>query len=186
MRRIACRFVAPAVASARLQSGAAKKYDLFGYEVDTNTAPWIERIKACKYYDEAGEVLVDMNVKNCPPDLATYNATLQKILDAPSKQAQPVDNESKFCAMMDLLEEMNHRNKIKPNKESWTLVIKACIQSGNFRVGQCIRRVLDDMGGCPAELAAEVQAIADKAKAEGKEHPGHLSKQFGLFDLKIE
>ncbi|CUG92208.1 ribonucleoprotein mitochondrial precursor, putative, partial [Bodo saltans] len=89
---------------ARFSSGAASaKTDLFGYEVDTNTAPWIEKIKNVKYYDEAGEVLVDMNVKNCPPDLATYNATLQKIFEAGSKQSTPVDNESKFCAMMDLL-----------------------------------------------------------------------------------
>lgn len=100
------------------QSSGGKKYDLFGYEVDTNTGPWIEKIKSCKYYDEAGEVLVNMNVMNCPPDLETYNATLQKIFEAPSKQEQPVENESKFCAMMDLLEEMSHRNKIKPNEES--------------------------------------------------------------------
>lgn len=128
MRRLLCRaltskaFCTTAavryVGEGASQSSGGKKYDLFGYEVDTNTGPWIEKIKNCKYYDEAGEVLVNMNVKNCPPDLETYNATLQKIFEASSKQEQPVENESKFCAMMDLLEEMSHRNKIKPNEES--------------------------------------------------------------------
>ncbi|KAL7703252.1 Ribonucleoprotein p18 mitochondrial precursor [Lotmaria passim] len=108
MRRISSQLVCTAVA-ARFASAGAKKYDLFGYEVDTNTAPWIEKVKKCKYYDDAGEVLVTMNVKNCPPDLETYNATLQKIFEAPSKSDKPVENESKFCAMMDLMEEMQHR-----------------------------------------------------------------------------
>ncbi|CUG92211.1 ribonucleoprotein mitochondrial precursor, putative [Bodo saltans] len=173
---------------ARFSSGAASaKTDLFGYEVDTNTAPWIEKIKNVKYYDEAGEVLVDMNVKNCPPDLATYNATLQKIFEAGSKQSTPVDNESKFCAMMDLLEEMSHRNRVKPNAESWTWIMKECVKSKNFRVGYVIQRVLEaEAKSAPADLVAENQANADKAKSEGKEHPGHLAKQVGLFDIQIE
>nr|CCC47912.1 putative ribonucleoprotein p18, mitochondrial precursor, fragment [Trypanosoma vivax Y486] len=145
-----------------------KKYDLFGYEVDTNTAPWIEKIKKCRFYDEAGEVLVNMNVSNCPPDLA-------------------VENESKFCAMMDLLEEMQHRNKIKPNGESWTWVMRECVKSGQFRLGYCIQRVMEaECKACPADLVAANEANAQKAKAEGKEHPGNLSQQAGLFDVKVE
>eukprot|EP00744_Colponema_vietnamica_P001902 GILI01003084.1.p1 GENE.GILI01003084.1~~GILI01003084.1.p1 ORF type:complete len:187 (+),score=58.24 GILI01003084.1:35-595(+) len=186
MRRFASAAFASS-AAARLQSSGAKKYDLFGYEVDTNTAPWIQKIKDCKHYDEAGEVLVDMNVRNCPPDLATYNATLEKIFTATSKQSEPVDNESKFCAMMDLLEEMSHRNKIKPNQESWVWVLKSCVASGNFRMGYVVTRVLEnEYKAAPADLVAANEETAKKAIAEGKEHPSHLSKQFGLFDIKIE
>ncbi|EPY43139.1 ribonucleoprotein P18, mitochondrial precursor [Angomonas deanei] len=141
MRRVSSQMIAVA-AAARFQSGA-KKYDLFGYEVDTNTAPWIEKIKSCKHYDDAGEVLVSMNVKNCPPDLETYNATLQRIFEASSKADKPVENESKFCAMMDLLEEMQHRNKVKPNEESWTWVLKECVKSGQFRLGYCIAKLME-------------------------------------------
>jgi len=137
--------------------------------------------------DEAGEVLVDMNVKNCPPDLATYNATLQKIFESPSKQSTPVDNESKFCAMMDLLEEMSHRNHVKPNEESWTWVLREAVKSKNFRIGYVVQRVMEkECKSAPADLVAENEANAAKAKAEGKEHPGHLSKQFGLFDIQIQ
>ena len=187
MRRFASTAFAGSACALRLQSSAAKKYDLFGYEVDTNTAPWIQKIKACKHYDEAGELLVDMNVRNCPPDLATYNATLEKIFTAASKQSTPVDNESKFCAMMDLLEEMSHRNKIKPNQESWVWVLKSCIASGNFRMGYVVIRVLEtEFKSAPADLVAANEDLAKKAAAEGKEHPSHLSKQFGLFDIKIE
>ena len=82
MRRFASKMTATAAVGAmgaRFQ--ATKKYDLFGYEVSTETAPWIEKIKKVKTYDEAGELLVQMNVKNCPPDLQTYNATLQAIFE---------------------------------------------------------------------------------------------------------
>ena len=184
MRRVSSVAMSTAVAS---RFSSTKKYDLFGYEVDTNTAPWIEKIKACKHYDQAGEVLVSMNVVNCPPDLATYNATLEKIFTAPSKQATPVDNESKFCAMMDLLEEMSHRNKVKPNQESWIWVMKACVDNKNYRLGYSVLRVLElEFKHTPTELAAANEENAKKAAAEGKEHPGHLSKQLGLFEMKIE
>lgn len=183
MRRCAASVTLASMSACRFQS---KRYDLFGYEVDTNTAPWIEKIKACKYYDDAGEVLVDMNVKNCPPDLTTYNATLAKIHTAPSKSAEPVENESKFCAMMDLMEEMWHRNKIKPNEESWNWVMKECVASGNFRLGYAIERVLrEEFKNAPADLVSANEANAQKAKADGKEFPGHLSKPFGLFDIEI-
>ena len=175
------------MASMRAHGGAStvggKKVDLFGYAVDTNTAPWIDKIKKVKNYDDAGEVLVEMNVKNCPPDLATYNATLQKIFECASKSTEPVTNESKFCAMMDLLEEMSHRNRIKPNEESWTWVMKACVASGNFRVGYVIERVMKtECGSCPADLVAANEATAQKAKSEGREHPSHFSKQASLFE----
>ena len=185
MRRACVSASLASLTAVRFQS--AKRYDLFGYEVDTHTAPWIEKIKACKTYDEAGEVLVDMNVKNCPPDLTTYNATLEKIHSAPSKGPVPVDNESKFCAMMDLLEEMDHRNKIKPNEESWKWVMKECVASGNFRLGYAVERVMkQQFSGAPADLASANENNAAKAKADDKEFPSHLSKQFGLFDIEIK
>lgn len=179
------RFAASAASAAAPSS--AKKYDLFGYEVDTNTAPWIERIRKCTYYDEAGEVLVNMNVRNCPPDLETYNATLQKIYEAPSKQAEPIENESKFCAMMDLLEEMSHRNKIKPNEDSWMWVMRECVQSGQFRLGYCIAALMEaEFKRAPADLVEQNEANAVKAKAEGRDHPSHLAQQQTLFEVKIQ
>eukprot|EP01084_Bolivina_argentea_P000332 634_1 len=185
MRRACVSATVATLSTVRFQS--AKRYDLFGYEVDTNTAPWIAKIKAVKTYDEAGEVLVDMNVKNCPPDLTTYNATLECIHTSPSKSTEPVDNESKFCAMMDLLEEMDHRNKIKPDVESWKWVMKECAASGSFRLGYAVERVMQqNFGGAPADLAAANENNAAKAKADDKEHPAHLTKQFGLFDIEIK
>ena len=187
MRRVATNVFARAACGASAVRYAGK-YDLFGYEVDTNTKPWIDKIKGCKFYDDAGELLVDMNVKNCPPDLATYNATLQTIYQTPSKLASgKYEGESKFCAMMDLLEEMSHRNKIKPDAESWSWVMKECIASGNFRVGYVIADVMNaEAGGCPADLASANEANAQKAIAAGKEHPGHLSQQVAMFDLDIK
>ena len=182
MRRCT-RAVVPVVAA---RFAATAKYDLFGYEVDTNTGPWIQKIKACKTYDEAGEVLVEMNVKNCPPDLATYNATLAKIFDAQGKSTEPIENESKFCAMMDLLEEMSHRNKVKPDQESWTWVMKQCVASKSFHVGRVIERVMKaECGSCPADLVSANEANAQAAINDGKEHPSHLAKQHGLFDIEI-
>jgi len=164
-------------------SSSGKKVDLFGYEVDTNTAPWIKKVEAVKAYDEAGEIMVLMNLANCPPDLATYNVVLRKIFECESKGATKGDGESKFCAMMDVMEEMRHRANIKPNEESWAWVMKECVKSGSFRLGYVIERVMKaEVGGCPADLAAANEANAQKAKAEGKEHPGHLAKQTGVFD----
>ena len=165
-------------------SSSGKKTDLFGYAVDTNTAPWIEQIKQVKAYDDAGEIIVAMNLKNCPPDLATYNMTLRKIFECDLKSSSGAGTgESKFCAMMDLMEEMRYRGGIKPNEESWSWVMKECVKSGSYRLGYVIERVMKaEVGGCPADLAAANEANAQKAKAEGKEHPGHLSKQTGVFD----
>ncbi|KAK7196551.1 ribonucleoprotein p18, mitochondrial precursor [Novymonas esmeraldas] len=187
MRRVSSQVVRTAAAVRFSSASTAKKHDLFGYEVDTNTAPWIEKVKKCQFYDEAGEVLVSMNVKNCPPDLETYNATLQKIFEAPSKQDKPVDNESKFCAMMDLMEEMQHRNKVKPNEESWKWVMRQCVESGHFRLGYCVAKVMEaEFKGAPADLVSQNEANAAKAKAEGKEHPSTLAQQQSLFDIKIQ
>eukprot|EP00796_Vickermania_ingenoplastis_P000993 gene993-588_t len=186
MRRVCSMSLAGAFAARLSSTSAAKKYDLFGYEVDTNTAPWIEKIKQCKHYDDAGEILVDMNVQNCPPDLETYNATLQNIFESPSKQDQPVENESKFCAMMDLMEEMQHRNKVTPNMESWTWVLKECVSSGQFRLGFCVIQLMEaEFKSVPEDLKKANQENADRAKAEGNEHPGHLSQQENLLDIKI-
>lgn len=184
MRRCSAAVTCAVFGAARFQS---KKYDLFGYEVDTNTAPWIEKIKQVKFYDQAGEILVEMNVKNCPPDIATYNAALGKIFDCSSKAAEPVPNESKFCAMMDLLEEMSHRNKIKPNEESWTWVMKECVKSSNYRMGFVVERVMRaEFKSCPQDLVTANEAAASKAAAEGKEHPSALAKQIGLFDHVVQ
>eukprot|EP01084_Bolivina_argentea_P000331 633_1 len=170
--------------AARFQ--ATKQYDLFGYEVDTNCAPWMKKIQEVKYYDQAGELLVEMNVANCPPNLETYNCTLSKIHSAESKAAKPIPNENKFCAMMDLLEEMDHRNKIKPNAESWTWVLKECIASGSYRLGYVIVDAMKPLGGAPADLVAANEANAQKAAAAGQEHPAGLSKQVGVFDLVVD
>ena len=182
-RRISTVACATGVA-ARCQ--AQKQFDLFGYEVDTNRAPWIKKIKEVKYYDQAGEILVEMNVANCPPDLETYNVTLETIHKAVSKDTVPVPNESKFCAMMDLIEEMDHRNKIKPNADTWTWVLKECVASGEYRVAYPIIEHMKNFGGAPADLVSANDANAAKAAAAGQEHPAALAKQVGVFDLQVD
>jgi len=167
-------------------SSSGKKVDLFGYAVDTNTAPWIKKMEGVKAYDEAGEIVVLMNLANCPPDLATYNIVLRKIFECETKGATKQPGESKFCAMMDVMEEMRYRANIKPNEESWLWVMKECVKSGSFRLGYVIERVMKaEVGGAPADLVAANEANAQKAKAEGKEHPGNLAKQTGVFDSLV-
>ena len=180
-RRVSAVSCATVGVAARFQ--ATKQYDLFGYEVDTNCAPWIKKIQEVKHYDKAGEILVEMNVANCPPNIDTYNATLAQIYTCASKDTVPVPNESKFCAMMDLLEEMDHRNKIKPNLDSWSWVLKECIASGAYRLGYVIIEAMKPLGGAAADLIAANDANAQKAAAAGNEHPAGLSKQLGVFDL---
>ena len=187
MRRALCTPVNKAFSAAALcqvRFSATKKYDLFGYEVDTNTAPWIKKIEAVKNYDDAGEIMVDMNLANCPPDLATYNTVLRKIFECETKAGKPAEEgESKFCAMMDTMEELRYRGNITPNAESWSWVMKECVKSGQFRLGYVIERVMNaEAGGCPSDLASANEANASKAKSEGKEHPGHLAKQTGVFE----
>jgi len=189
MRRIISRVSVVGTASGLRHMGApaasadGKKYDLFGYEVNTNTGPWIEKIKKVKYYDEAGDIMVQMNVANTPPDLATYNAALEQIYTLEKKQEETIPGESKVCAMLDLMEEMDHRNRVKPNATTWTWVMKECVKSSNFRLGYVVEGIMKkDVGGCPADLAAANEANAAKAKAEGREHPANLSKQTALFD----
>eukprot|EP01001_Neometanema_parovale_P011783 NODE_8040_length_727_cov_29.145695_g7788_i0.p1 GENE.NODE_8040_length_727_cov_29.145695_g7788_i0~~NODE_8040_length_727_cov_29.145695_g7788_i0.p1 ORF type:complete len:192 (-),score=65.56 NODE_8040_length_727_cov_29.145695_g7788_i0:89-664(-) len=176
---VARRFVAPALRSVRAYSEAAsaKRYDLFGYEVSTATGPFIAKIAKCQYYDDAGEVIVEMNLANCPPDLATYNALLARILECKSKQAEPVTGESKVCAMMDILEEMDHRYSIKPNAESWSYVVKALVAEGDFRLGWLAIAAMKAEGfEAPADLVSANQAQADKAKASGSDFPAMLRR----------
>jgi hypothetical protein len=150
--RAACQVARPAVRHVGGYIGG-KRYDLFGYEQSMETGPYIERINKCQYFDDAGEVIVEMNLKNTPPDLKTYNAVLKKILDAPSKSANPLEGESKLCAMFDLLEEMAHRYKMKPDNESWTYVLQQLDRDGDWRLGLLTVRGLEADGfAVPADL----------------------------------
>ena len=160
------------------------KTDLFKYPVKEDTSAWIKKIGEAKYYDEGGEIMVEMNVDNCPPDLATYNAVLQKILTADAKNANATEGDNKFCAMMDLIEEMDHRNGIKPNQESWNAVLSETIQSGSFRLGYAVIEGMKSAGfTAPADLVGATEAAEAKAVAAGQEFPAHLSKAAeSLFD----
>ena len=189
MRRMASRVLVVSTTAAAVRhshdaapSADGKKYDLFGYEVVTNCAPWIEKIQKVKYYDEAGDIMVQMNVANTPPDLNTYNAALEKIFNCEFKQEEKVPGESKVCAMLDLIEEMEHRNRVKGNAVTWTWVMKECVKASNYRMGYVVSDIMKTVGGCPADLLSANEANAAKAKAEGKEHPAILSKQAALFD----
>jgi len=145
--------------------------------VSAETGPYIERIKKVEYYDEAGEIIVEMNLANCPPDLATYNALLERILGCKSKRKEPIPGENKFCAMMDILEEMDHRYNIKPNAESWTYLLKELVVAGDFRLGWlCIAGMKSMKIEPPADLVAANEAIADKAKASGSDFPAALRR----------
>eukprot|EP00996_Jenningsia_fusiforme_P003440 NODE_4237_length_839_cov_102.379747_g3911_i0.p2 GENE.NODE_4237_length_839_cov_102.379747_g3911_i0~~NODE_4237_length_839_cov_102.379747_g3911_i0.p2 ORF type:complete len:192 (-),score=43.20 NODE_4237_length_839_cov_102.379747_g3911_i0:198-773(-) len=154
-----------------------KKYDLFGYEVSTNTAPYIEKIQKTQYYDDAGEVIVAMNLNNTPPDLTTYNALLERILNAKSKQSTPVDGENRFCAMMDVLEEMDHRYGIRPDAQSWGYVMQELVTSGDFRMGWLCIEAMRSLGVEPsAELIAKNSENSAKAKSSGVDFPPALRR----------
>eukprot|EP00906_Rhabdomonas_costata_P002732 RCo004248 len=176
------RFAVPALgrrcySHAVKANTGGKKYDLFGYEVSANTAPYIEQIKKAEFYDDAGEVIVEMNLANCPPDLATYNALLERILNCKSKRKDPVAGENKFCAMMDILEEMDHRYNIKPNAESWTYLLKELVATGDFRMGWlCIAGMKSLKIDPPADLVAANEANFEKAKASGNDFPAALRR----------
>ena len=173
----------------------AKKTDLFGYEVNTDTSAWIQKIKKAKYYDQAGELLVEMNLANTPPDLAAYNATLQRIHECTEKfanpEAQPAkERADKLCAMLDLIEEMEQRSKIMPDKESWLWVMKECVTSGSYRMGYVVERVWKQRFGEAAETAEDktLSSLLEaneknsvQCKEAGKEHPAHLKKVTPLF-----
>ena len=180
--------------SARFASGKedVKKTDLFGYEVNTDTSKWIAKIKGAKYYDQAGELLVQMNLSNTPPDLGAYNATLQRIHECDEKfespDAQPAKEKGdKLCAMLDLIEEMEQRSKIKPDAQSWLWVMKECVASGNYRMGYIVEKVWNERFGEATEdktftsLLEKNEKNAVQAKESGKEHPAHLKKVTPLF-----
>uniref|UniRef100_A0A7S1JHA6 Pentacotripeptide-repeat region of PRORP domain-containing protein n=1 Tax=Eutreptiella gymnastica TaxID=73025 RepID=A0A7S1JHA6_9EUGL len=177
------RRVARIAAQARFYSAPApaaaggKRYDIFGYEVSTAVGPFIEKIKKCNTYDDAGEVIVEMNMANTPPDLATYNALLERICNCSSKAATPISGESKFCAMMDVLEEMDHRQGIKPNAESWGYVLKDLINSGDFRLAMlCIEGMKSSGLTADAGMVSAVEAAASKAASSGTDFPAYLKK----------
>jgi len=170
----------------RFQSTVAKRYDLFGYEVSTATASYDEEIKKCQYYDDAGEVIVKMNLANCPPNLTTYNCLLERILHCKSKRPTPVPGESKFAAMMDVLEEMDARSGIKPNAESWGYVLTELVEAGDFRMGWICIAGMKALGITPdAALVQANEANAAKAKANGTDFPAVLKKAApDTFDTK--
>ena len=171
LSRVACHRL------VRWQSTVAKRYDLFGYEVSTLTGPFIEQIKKSQFYDDAGEVIVKMNLANCPPDLQTYNAVLERILNCKSKRAQPVKGENKFAAMMDVMEEMDARSGIKPNAESWGYVLKELVQSGDFRLGWICIAGMKSLGiSAEQSLVDANEANAAKAKSAGTDFPAYLKK----------
>eukprot|EP00754_Rhynchopus_humris_P038689 Rhum_TRINITY_DN21303_c0_g1::Rhum_TRINITY_DN21303_c0_g1_i1::g.173708::m.173708 len=80
--------------------------------------------------------MVEMNRANCPPDLSTYKEVLRAILWCLTKFEKPMEGENKFCAMMDALEEMEHRSGIKADLDCWKLVLEEAIKSGDFRAGR--------------------------------------------------
>eukprot|EP00997_Jenningsia_sp_PLL12_P006724 NODE_3295_length_790_cov_305.510121_g2752_i0.p1 GENE.NODE_3295_length_790_cov_305.510121_g2752_i0~~NODE_3295_length_790_cov_305.510121_g2752_i0.p1 ORF type:complete len:132 (+),score=38.86 NODE_3295_length_790_cov_305.510121_g2752_i0:261-656(+) len=127
-----------------------------------------------------------MNLKNTPPDLSTYNALLERILNATSKQSEVIDGENRFCAMMDTLEEMDHRYNIKPNAESWGYVLKELVNCGDFRMGWIAIATMENSGITPpADLVQANQANADKAKASNSDFPANLRRAAPEgFDVK--
>jgi hypothetical protein len=176
-RAVASTFARRCYSHAVKANTGGKKYDLFGYEVSAETAPYIEQIKKTEFYDEAGEVIVEMNLANCPPDLATYNALLERILNCKSKRREPVSGENKFCAMMDIMEEMDHRYNIKPNAESWTYLLKELVLCGDFRLGWiCIAGMKSMKIEPPADLVSGNEANFEKARANGSDFPPALRR----------
>eukprot|EP00993_Chasmostoma_nieuportense_P004114 NODE_4797_length_739_cov_367.393791_g4635_i0.p1 GENE.NODE_4797_length_739_cov_367.393791_g4635_i0~~NODE_4797_length_739_cov_367.393791_g4635_i0.p1 ORF type:complete len:214 (+),score=52.98 NODE_4797_length_739_cov_367.393791_g4635_i0:70-642(+) len=183
--RIASAAIRPTFCRA-FSTPLAKKYDLFGYEVNPDTSSYVAKIKKCEFYDDAGEVIVEMNLKNTPPDLETYNALLERICNTKSKRSEPVQGESKFCAMMDVLEEMDHRNGIKPNVESWNYVLQDLVSEKEFRLGWFAIDAMKEMKIEPkAELVKLNDENAAKAKNDQTDFPSSLRRQPPLtFDTQ--
>eukprot|EP01060_Flectonema_neradi_P032422 TRINITY_DN514_c0_g1_i1.p1 TRINITY_DN514_c0_g1~~TRINITY_DN514_c0_g1_i1.p1 ORF type:complete len:190 (+),score=61.18 TRINITY_DN514_c0_g1_i1:75-644(+) len=181
----------PLARAARFASSGVVRRDLFGYEQSTEVGPWNKKISEVKYWNDAGEYMVDMNRDNCPPDLSTYTEVLRAILRCDSKlEGGVTEGESKFCAMMDVLEEMSHRNNIDPDMECWKIVAEECVASGDFRAGRALAACVAEYGdktGIPQNLIDAIEKKADEAKAAGKEFPAALQKQSsGLFDMEIK
>ena len=139
-----------------------------------------------KVWNDAGELLVEMNRANCPPDQSTIKEVLKAILACPSKyDGGKIEGESKFCAMMDLLEEMEHRNRgVKADDECWNFVMQAAIEEGDFRVGRALAACVPTVS--PALIEAN-EKVAQAAIAAGNEFPAALTKQAeNLFDIEIK
>lgn len=160
--------------------------DLFGYEQSSEVGPWNTKISQVPHWNEAGEIMVEMNQANCPPDLSTYKEVLRTILRCPSKyEGGVIEGESKFCAMMDALEEMEHRNKIKTDNECWASVMEAAIEAGDFRAGRALVACIP--GVIPQSLIDANEKVAAAAEANGTAFPAELSKQpESLFDIEIK
>eukprot|EP01061_Rhynchopus_euleeides_P042708 TRINITY_DN744_c0_g1_i1.p2 TRINITY_DN744_c0_g1~~TRINITY_DN744_c0_g1_i1.p2 ORF type:complete len:189 (+),score=83.97 TRINITY_DN744_c0_g1_i1:95-661(+) len=159
--------------------------DLFGYEQSSEVGPWNDKISSVKQWNDAGELLVEMNRANCPPDLTTYKAVLRAILRCQSKyEGGKIDGESKFCAMMDLLEEMEHRNSgMKADDDCWNSVMEAAIEEGDFRAGRALVACVPTVS--PALVDAN-EKLASQAASEGREFPAALTKQAeNIFDIEI-
>ncbi|KAJ9454971.1 Protein P18 [Diplonema papillatum] len=162
-----------------------KRRDLFGYEQSSEVGPWNDKISKVKTWNEAGELLVEMNRANCPPDLSSYKEVLKAILRCSSKyDGGRQAGESKFCAMMDVLEEMEHRNNTKTDLPCWDLVMEGAIQEQEFRAGRALIACVE---GISQKLVDENEKVAAKLKSEGQEFPPALLKQSeNLFDIEIK
>jgi len=160
--------------------------DLFGYEQSSEVGPWNTKISQVPFWNEAGEIMVEMNQANCPPDLSTYKEVLKTILRCPSKyDGGLIEGESKFCAMMDALEEMEHRNKIKTDADCWVAVMEAAIEAKDFRAGRALAACIP--GVLPQNLIDANEKIASAAEANGTAFPAELAKQpESLFDIEIK
>eukprot|EP01064_Diplonema_japonicum_P028120 TRINITY_DN424_c0_g3_i1.p1 TRINITY_DN424_c0_g3~~TRINITY_DN424_c0_g3_i1.p1 ORF type:complete len:185 (+),score=67.26 TRINITY_DN424_c0_g3_i1:49-603(+) len=174
---------APLARAARWSSTEVRR-DLFGYEQSSEVGPWNDKISKVSHWNEAGELLVEMNRANCPPDLTSFKAVLATILRCPSKYEGGVtDGESKFCAMMDALEEMQHRNDIKADSECWDFVVQAALASGDFRAALALVACAE----VSQKYADEAEKMAAAAAKDGKEFPAALQKQAeSLFDIEIK
>eukprot|EP00756_Hemistasia_phaeocysticola_P017273 Hpha_TRINITY_DN15528_c1_g1::TRINITY_DN15528_c1_g1_i2::g.104792::m.104792 len=161
--RVASRALAGAVRHSSAPADG-KRYDLFGYEMSSNVGPWNDKISKVQYWNDAGEIVVEMNRANCPPDLSSYKAVLRAILNSKSKYEEPSLGENKFCAMMDTLEEMDHRSGIPVDEECWQIVLEECVASGDFRAGRAVQVCMEDKyGKAPADLVAKNEANAAAA-----------------------
>lgn len=176
----------PLTQAVRFSSSGAVRRDLFGYEQSSEVGPWNDKISKVPFWNDAGELMVEMNQANCPPDLSTYKEVLKTILRCPSKyEGGVIEGESKFCAMMDALEEMEHRGKTKADADCWNSVMEAAIEEKDFRAGRALVACLP--GTINQALIDANEKIAAQAEAAGTAFPAELTKQpESLFDIDIK
>eukprot|EP01003_Olkasia_polycarbonata_P007148 NODE_805_length_692_cov_337.356143_g735_i0.p2 GENE.NODE_805_length_692_cov_337.356143_g735_i0~~NODE_805_length_692_cov_337.356143_g735_i0.p2 ORF type:complete len:188 (-),score=38.97 NODE_805_length_692_cov_337.356143_g735_i0:72-635(-) len=169
---------------ARCCAAVSQKQDLFGYPLHSDTSTFRADIAKAKYYDEAGEIIVKLTMSKTAMDLETYNAVLERIHNCPSKCAQPVPGEDKFCAMMDTIEDMG-RNGIKADLQSWTYVLQQLVNDGEFRLGWCAIATMKAEGLTPPDsLVSANDANAAKAKAAGQEFP-HMAPPSHPLEVEV-